>query len=54
MKLELDQKEVHEILLTWAEATFPGQFNHIDLDTGYTGYHSLRAAVFTKTETEAA
>lgn len=36
MKLELDEKELTEILIAWAEKLMPGQkFNDVDFDARY-------------------
>lgn len=49
MELKLNEKEVADILLAWAEKNFLPQFNTVKFDTSY---GTFRSALLTKSEPE--
>lgn len=44
MELKLEQEELLQVLLDWAQASFPGKFNKVH----FGGYTYNQTAVFTK------
>jgi len=45
MRLELDTEEVKRILLSWAKEKFPGSFDTVELQNGYSVF---KGTVLTK------
>ena len=45
MELKISKEEMRDVLLEWAEAKFPGAFNAVSVEAGYS---YAQSATFTK------